>query len=298
MTLLRRKLLYTLVFLLLISLITVIYRNQPQPMTVKTSKVTKGDISLMVFTSGRVDLTDKQDIRAGGVGSVNTVNVKIGDQVKVGQSICSVTLLTGSVPQTISITTPIAGTVLATNVFKGDSFTTETTLFTIGKLDTLFIKGNVNETDLLQVNSGQNVKITGDAFPNKTYHGVVQEVSLTPSNNTNITIQTGNENIVYPIVINLTDKNTQLKPGFSADLAITTNTRKKVLNIPQEASIEANKKTKVYLVNKGKVKIRTVSTGLRTDTRIEILKGLQLNDSIILNPDPAILKEGSLVKMQ
>ncbi len=62
---------------------------------------------------------------------------------------------------------PFAGTILKTNVEPGDRITASTDILTIANLDELQVVASIDETTIRQVDVGQPVQITFDAFPSQ-----------------------------------------------------------------------------------------------------------------------------------
>ena len=86
-----------------------------------------------------------------------------------------------------------------------------------------------------------------------------------------------------------------LKVDFSEDIDILVNEAVNTIRIPMEA-IKYNKDgiTLVYKIVDGVAKETPVTVGVESDSFVEILKGLELDDEIILNPGDNI-KDGVLV---
>ena len=73
----------------------------------------------------------------------------------------------------------------------------------------------------------------------------------------------------------------QLLPGRFADVKIRMHDIPDAIAIPTEAIVPEMGVDKVYLYKSGKARAVTVRTGLRTESRIQILAGLNVGDTII-----------------
>ncbi|MGB9597246.1 MAG: efflux RND transporter periplasmic adaptor subunit, partial [Candidatus Poribacteria bacterium] len=79
---------------------------------------------------------------------------------------------------------PISGTILTKNVEEGQVITSSmgavasagTLLVTMANLDKVYIKTDVDETDIGKVQPGQNVSIVVEAFPDKKFQGTVLKI--------------------------------------------------------------------------------------------------------------------------
>lgn len=72
-----------------------------------------------------------------------------------------------------------------------------------------------------------------------------------------------------------------LLPGLFAYIEYTIETINQAILIPTQALVPELKGQKVYVFQKGTVGQKSVETGLRTDTEVQIVSGLQPGDSVI-----------------
>jgi len=129
------------------------------------------------------------------------------------------------------IYSPISGVVLSRAVNEGQtvaaSFNTPT-LFTIAQdLTKMQVEANVDEADIGQVQNGQNVDFTVDAFPGEVFKGTVNQIRLKPVTNSNV--------VTYSVVISAPNPELKLKPGLTASIIAYTKQVKDVLVIPAKA---------------------------------------------------------------
>ena len=113
-----------------------------------------------------------------------------------------------------TITSPIDGVVLSRAVDEGQtvasSFNTPT-LFTIANdLRKMQVIADVDEADIGQVEEGQRVTFTVDAFPDDTFDGNVIQVRLNPTTESNV--------VTYEVVIDAPNPELKLKPGLTANI--------------------------------------------------------------------------------
>jgi HlyD family secretion protein len=129
------------------------------------------------------------------------------------------------------IRSPIDGTVTARNVEAGQtvaaSFATPT-LFTIAKdLSKMEIKALVDESDIGQIKDGQSVRFTVQAYPSKKFTGMVKQVRVQPTTNSNV--------VNYTVVISAENKENLLLPGMTAAVDFVIEQKKNVLLVPNSA---------------------------------------------------------------
>lgn len=212
-----------------------------------------------------------------------------------------------------TMTAPMAGIITALPVEEGEVAVIGTMnnpgtkLLTIADMSVVEAVMEVDETDIPNVKVGQRASVTIDAYPNKTFAGVVTEVGSSPMTG----VGGGNEAINFEVKIQLDNPPPGVRPGFSASADIITGTRNKALAIPIQALVvrekpgTAGSKTPqdeegVYLVKDDKVQFAAVTTGLSGESNIEIVKGLSEGQQIVTGPFRALreLKEGTKVREQ
>ncbi len=130
-----------------------------------------------------------------------------------------------------TITSPIDGIVISKEVEQGQtvasSFNTPT-LFTIAQdLTQMRVIANVDEADIGEVNEGQRVSFTVDAFPNDTFEGVVSQVRLEATTTSNV--------VTYEVVISASNDDLKLKPGLTANVTIYTLELRDAVAVPSKA---------------------------------------------------------------
>jgi len=113
---------------------------------------------------------------------------------------------------------PMNSVVLSTSAEAGEYLNPATPVLTLGRLDKPWLRAYINETDLGRIQLGQQVEVTTDTFPGKTYPGRVNYISsqaeFTPK-----TVQTFEERVklVFRIKVLLENPDNELKPGMPAD---------------------------------------------------------------------------------
>ncbi len=167
---------------------------------------------------------------------------------------------------------PFDGTVIAINVQEGEFINGP--LMSFADLNSLQVRADIDELDVPNVEVGQQVNITLDAFPGRTFPARVS--SLAPS----ATQRQGSS--VYQAVVNFTAKPTvKMRPGMAANLAITSLSKNDVLVVPSNALETIGLKRYVNLVKAdGSTEKVPVETGLTNGRETEIVSGLKAGDRI------------------
>ena len=129
------------------------------------------------------------------------------------------------------IVSPVDGIVVSRNVDVGQtvaaSFQTPT-LFTIAQdLTKMQIDTNIDEADIGKIKTEQDVEFSVDAYPDRTFRGIVEQIRIAP-----ITVQ----NVVtYDVVIKVDNSDLTLKPGMTANVSVVVANKEKTLKIPNAA---------------------------------------------------------------
>jgi len=126
---------------------------------------------------------------------------------------------------------PVAGTVISRNVDVGQTVAASLSapiLFQIANdLAKMQIDALISEADIGVVATNQNVNFTVDAFPARTFTGVVEQIRNAAQTNQNV--------ITYDTVIGVENPELKLRPGMTANVSVITATRTNVLKLPNAA---------------------------------------------------------------
>lgn len=156
-------------------------------------------------------------------------------------------------------------------------------------------KTYVNEIDISKVKTNQPVEIGVDAFPDKSFTGVVTEVA-------NIGQQLPNSNAkVFEVVIEVNEYDSILRPAMTTKNEIITAVIDSVLYMPLECLHSNDSISFVY--SEGRKK--QVITGRSNDNEIIVRAGLEDGDDVFLLPpdDPdsykiEFLDEGTVERIR
>jgi HlyD family secretion protein len=210
-------------------------------------------------------------------------------------------------------------------------------LMTLSDMSIVTSEVKVDETDIVNVRIGQDSDVTIDAIPGKVFKGKVTEIGSqavlrTSGLATTQTTTSNQEAKDFKVVITLDSPPDNLRPGLSTTAKIKTAEKKNVIAIPIQALAVRSKKDideaakshgkesnvtlaappptdsgdpkkdeiqGVFVVNGKKASFRPVETGISGVTDIEIAKGLQPGDEIVIGSYKALrtLKPEASVKV-
>lgn len=113
---------------------------------------------------------------------------------------------------------PMDGIVLSTAAEPGEYLNPATPVLTVGNLAQPWLRAYINEKDLGRVKLQQEVRVSTDSYPGKTYPGHITyiggQAEFTPK-----TVQTFEERVklMYRVKVALANPDFELKPGMPAD---------------------------------------------------------------------------------
>lgn len=129
------------------------------------------------------------------------------------------------------IRSPVDGVVLTRSIEPGQTVAASLQapeLFTIAEdLAKMKIELAVDEADIGQVRTGQNVSFTVDAFPDRQFRGTVEQVRLSATTTNNV--------VTYPVVVTVDNSDGTLLPGLTVNAEIEVSRRDDVLKISNAA---------------------------------------------------------------
>ena len=129
------------------------------------------------------------------------------------------------------IRSPIDGVVIERAVDQGQTVAASLSspvLFRIAQdLTEIQIEANVDEADIGNVNEGNEVTFTVDAFPDSEFTGEVNQVRLAPDESNNV--------VTYTVIITAKNPGRKLLPGMTAIVEIVTGKSENVLRVSNNA---------------------------------------------------------------
>jgi HlyD family secretion protein len=230
---------------------------------------------------------------------------------------------------------PMDGIITKLNIDEGENVVTGTmnnpgtVLLTIADLSVVELEIEVDETDIVYVELGQEAVVRIDAFPDDEFHAVVTEVGKSPISTA------ANQAINFKVVVTLTETVPGARPGLSGTADITTATREHALSVPIQALIlrevkldedgeiirevnpldsdditaalepeqqeaETVEKEGAFVVRDGRALFTPIRIGIAGERHFEVLDGVEEGDQIIIGPFEVIrtLLDGEAVTVQ
>jgi len=193
------------------------------------------------------------------------------------------------------IKAPVTGTVLEREVEVGEFVTTSFVgergakgyVVSLADLNDLEAELDISQNDFAKLRPRQKGIITTDAYPDKKYEGVIDEISP-EANRQKATVQ---------VKVKVLNPDEYMRPEMNANVAFIDDTKKSstptrpVVYVPTSAV----KDNAVFVVADGKALRRSVRTGPVSTQGLRIEEGLFGGEMLIVSP-PADLKDGDKVR--
>lgn len=149
-------------------------------------------------------------------------------------------------------------------------------------LDEFYVSAPIDEMDSKKVKVGDEVRVTLDSYPEKVFKGTLYKIGVYVQD-----LMEQNRTVEVEVKVEL--EGMEVLPGTSADVEIITERKENVLMIPTNAiSSDGN----VFLIERGKIRIRKIKTGLKNWAYTEVCEGLEEGQIIVSTLERIDLKEG------
>jgi HlyD family secretion protein len=183
-----------------------------------------------------------------------------------------------------TVTSPLAGRVLDVPVEEGSAVspvtavTGGTLLLSLAATDTLRLRGLVDENEVARIALGQPARIRTEAFPNRTFVGVVSEIAPLGQRIQNVTY--------FELEIDVTDPDAQqLKPRMSGDADVVVEIAENALFVPETALRYRGEQIyveKVVRESAAHSEPTDIAIGIVQDERVQVVSGLAEGDEVRL----------------
>jgi HlyD family secretion protein len=223
-----------------------------------------------------------------------------------------------------TVSAPIAGVVTYLPVKEGEVTVIGTMnnpgtqLLTISDMSEVEAVMMVDETSVPDVKVGQKANLNIDAYPNRTFEGVVTEVGSSPIAKNDpdlLSLTQGSEAINFKVKLRVVNPPDTIRPGFSVTADILTGRKEGATAIPIQALVVRDVPKKdgkpaaassagrpqteegVYLVKNQKLAFEKVQTGIAGELMIEVKSGPKVGEEIVTGPFKVLrqVKEGDKV---
>lgn len=134
-----------------------------------------------------------------------------------------------------TVRAPVGGTILAKPVSVGQvissatsSVSGGTSLLQMANLSRIRLRVLVSETDVGRVREGQDASVVVDAYPQRTFRGVVEKIEPQAVIQQSVTM--------FPVLVSISNERGLLLPGMNGEVTVLVDRRDSVLTIPVDAA--------------------------------------------------------------
>ena len=178
----------------------------------------------------------------------------------------------------------ISGVVSSRDIKLGQHITADDVAFRITDTSELVAYLQIPQAELAKFAKGHSADLEVDSMPGVMFDATIARISPT--------IDTRNGTFKATAVIR--NDSGELVPGMFARFTVAYEKHTDALLIPSIAVIEEDDEAAVYVVSNGAVSRRIVETGIASDSQVEILRGLDENEEIVVVGHSG-LRDGSKV---
>jgi RND family efflux transporter MFP subunit len=146
-------------------------------------------------------------------------------------------------------------------------------LFTLMDFSTVRVQTGAPEMEVPFVHAGQPVKVSLEQLPGKSFDGKVSRLSYALDEATRTML----------VETDLPNPDETLRPGMYATVKLGVEQHDNALLVPVEALVMEKTVAFVFKHTEGKAKKSPVTVGFNDGTNVELLKGVESGDQIILS---------------
>ena len=183
---------------------------------------------------------------------------------------------------TVTLTAPFDGSIGSVSLTVGQTLTgstqTDSNGQPIGAIQLIAsgadsILANATESEVAQLNKGASVSVSFPGLPGQTTSGTISDIGATAS--------VANNQVTYPVHIDVPATPTGVKFGMTAQASVTTDEAKNVLVAPSRAIRTVNGQTLMSKIGSdGQVQDTPVQVGRTYGTNVEVLGGVGEGDVV------------------
>ncbi len=193
---------------------------------------------------------------------------------------------------------PMNGIVIAIVTRQGqtvNSSQSAPTIIKLARLDMMTIRAQISEADITRISAGQKAYFTIFSDPDRQYDATLRTVELAPESvmkddsladsSSSSGSGTANASVYYNALLDVPNLENRLRIAMTAQVTLRVGEARDVLLVPIQAvhNIEGNKQQVQVLTSENRLEIREVETGLTSNVDIQILRGLEPGEKVVLS---------------
>src|SRR5262245_15601992 len=225
--------------------------------------VENGDVSRSVYDQAQ---TQNNLALARYQAAIEAVNQQLA---VVEQQRSALNMAKKSLADTV-VRAPITGAVKAKHTARGAYLPVNGQIVTLVKINPLRLRADIPEASAAVVRTGQQMTLTVDSFPGRSFSGRV--VRIGPSLDEKTRALTVEAQVANP--------NNALRPGMFAKSSLITAANAPAVMVPGKAIVTVAGLTKLFVIEHGKATERIVKTGATDGDLIEVSEGVASGETV------------------
>ena len=232
--------------------------------TIEDVAVEKQTIKKTLTATGQIESSETEKISLNTSYYFDSLYVEEDDIVKKGEKILKYT--NGKY-----LTAPYDLVITKINTPDKGSKATSSNYIQVSNMSNLIVTIDVNESEISNIEEGQEVDIALNADSSKKYTGKINKISSVGTYSSSGT--------TFPVSVSI-ENDGDIKIGMSVSCTISIEKKEDVLAVPVSA-VQINGDRRYVIVVDGKdTKEVDVTTGLSDDTYVEIKSGLNEGETV------------------
>lgn len=197
----------------------------------------------------------------------------------------------------LKLVAPVTGVVEWEDVEPGEIVTPGQIVLRLSDPRRIYVELLLDEGDRALARVGTPVEITSDAYPGQIFRGKLEAIETQAFLKRQVrNSPTQDEDRVFRSRVRLEGGEGRLFPGMSVFAQVLLGQPEEVLTIPRQACINREGEWVAFRVSGGRAHRQVIELGKKDNTRVEVVKGLQEGQSVLLNPGS--VSDGALVRVE
>src|SRR3989441_9514495 len=190
----------------------------------------------------------------------------------------------GKAERVLTVYAPSSGIVLKRQALPGNYVEPGTTLYELADLSTVWIHGDIYESEITSVRLNQPAGVTFEAYPGETFRGMVTYI-YPYLNEATRTVR---------VRMELPNPHLKLKPGMYGNVMLHVDAGRRLV-VPKEAVLDSGLRQLVFLdLGQGVYQPYPVKLGRRSQEYVEVLEGIKEGDSVVTSANFLLDAESKL----
>src|SRR5712692_5027406 len=190
----------------------------------------------------------------------------------------------GKAERVLTVYAPSSGTVLKRQALPGNYVEPGTTLYELADLSTVWINGDIYESEISSVKLNQTAAVTFETYPGEAFRGKVAYI-YPYLNEATRTVRVRME---FP------NPHLKLKPGMYGNVGLGVDAGRRLV-VPKEAVLDSGLRQLVFLdLGQGVYQPYPVKLGRRSQDYVEVLEGIKEGDRVVTSANFMLDAESKL----